>query len=178
MSKQSEPIEQTIFLVRDQRVMIDTDLATLYGVPVKALVQAVKRNVDRFPADFAFQLSYQEVRALKSQSVTSKSESSEITTEFRGGNRKLPWVFTEQGIAMLSSVLRSPRAVATNVQIMRAFVRMRTVLATNQALEKKLSEIERKVGLHDSNFRAVFQAIRQLMTPPEPRKRKIGFLTE
>jgi hypothetical protein len=145
--------------------MLDEDLAALYGVDVKALNQAVKRNRERFPADFMFQLSRQEVRLLRSQTVTAKSG--------RGGRRTEPFAFTEQGVAMLSSVLRSPRAVSVNVEIMRAFVRLRGVLASHADLARKLDALEQK---YDAQFKTVFDAIRALMaSPPVAPKPAIGF---
>jgi hypothetical protein len=161
-------IEKSIFLIRGQKVMLDADLAELYQVSTKVLNQAVKRNDDRFPADFMFQLTPEEFTALRSQIVTLESG--------RGRHRKyLPHAFTEQGVAMLSSVLRSKRAVRVNIEIMRAFVRLREILATHKDLANKLEMLERK---YDAQFKVVFDAIRQLMTPPEPKKRKIGFLVK
>ncbi len=159
-----ERIEKLIYLIRDHRVMIDSDLAELYGVTTGALNQALKRNIDRFPEDFAFQLSSEEFAALISQFVISKTG--------RGGRRKLPWVFTEQGVAMLSSVLRSKRAVQVNVQIMRAFVRMRQLLSSHKELMEKVQAMEKK---YDKQFKTVFQAIYQLMKEEEKPQRKIGF---
>jgi hypothetical protein len=164
----TERIEQSIFLLRGQKVMVDDDLAELYDIPVKVLNQAVKRNRDRFPEDFMFQLTTEESDSLRSHFVTLKTG--------RGRHRKyLPFAFTEQGVAMLSSVLRSKRAVQVNVEIMRAFVRLRQMLASNTQLARKLTELEKK---YDAQFKVVFDAIRQLMTPPQPKKRKIGFLVE
>ena len=166
-----ERIEAKILLIRGQKVLIDADLAELYGVPTKVLVQAVKRNLERFPADFMFQLTDQEFGRLRSQIVTSKAG--------RGGRRTAPYTFTEQGVAMLSSVLRSPRAIAVNVEIMRAFVRLRELIATNKELAKKLDELERKLATHDQAIAGILGAIRELMTPPEPpKKRKIGFIKD
>ena len=150
--------------MRSQRVMFAQDLAELYGVETKVLMQAVMRNIDRFPQDFLFQLTNQEFTNLKSQFVTSSW----------GGIRKLPYAFTEQGVAMLSSVLRSPRAVAVNIEIMRAFVRMRALIDTNRELAKKLAALEAK---YDKQFKVVFQAIYDLMDDDEKKpKRKIGFV--
>jgi len=158
-----ERIERAIFLIRGQKVMLDADLAALYEVETKALVQAVKRNIERFPEDFMFQLSSQEFANLRSQIVTSSW----------GGRRTSPYAFTEQGVAMLSSVLRSKRAVQVNVEIMRTFVRLREMLASHKDLAHKLEALEKK---YDAQFKAVFDAIRQLMIPPEPPKRgRIGF---
>jgi hypothetical protein len=157
-------IEQAILVVRGQRVMLSTDLAALYGVEPGALVQAVKRNIERFPDDFTFRLTPDEYRILKSQSVISSW----------GGRRHPPYAFTEQGVAMLSSVLRSSRAVQVNVEIMRAFVRLRRILAENAGLARRLDDLEKK---YDVQFRVIFDAIRRLMQPPEPKKKRIGFAT-
>ena len=161
-----EVIEGKILLIRDDKVMLDADLAELYGVETKVLIQAVKRNIDRFPADFMFQLTNQELSVLRSQSVTSRQW---------GGRRYPPYAFSEQGVAMLSSVLKSPRAVQVSIEIMRTFVRLRRMLASHAELGRKLEVLEQK---YDMQFRAVFDAIRQLMVPPEVKKRKIGFKGE
>ena len=158
-----ERIESRIFLVRGEKVMLSTDLARLYQVAPRALVQAVKRNSDRFPADFMFQLKDEEFLNLKSQIVTSS---------WGGLRRATPYAFTEQGVAMLSSVLRSKRAVKVNIEIMRAFVRLRRMLSTHEDLARKLASLERK---YDTQFKVVFDAIRELMKPPDPPKRQIGF---
>ncbi len=160
----AETIERHIFLVRGQRIMLDYDLAELYGVATKTLNQAVKRNTKRFPDDFMFQLNFQEVRRLRSQSVTLK----------RGQHIKYcPYAFTEHGILMLSSVLNSERAIQVNIEIMRAFVRLRELIGSNKELTKRLDELEKK---YDSQFKVVFDAIRELMTPIEPLpKPRIGF---
>lgn len=157
-----EVIEKKIFLIRGQKVMLDKDLAELYGVETFNLNKAVKRNLDRFPADFMFQLTKEEFKNLIFQFGISRW----------GGTRKLPYAFTEQGIAMLSSVLHSKRAVHVNIAIMRAFVRLRELLASHAELSRKLDELEKK---YDKQFAIVFQAIRQLMQPPEKPKRRIGF---
>jgi hypothetical protein len=162
-----ERIERSILLIRGHKVILDADLAELYGVETRALLQAVSRNQKRFPEDFMFQMSKKEYELLRSQIVISKKG--------RGGRRYLPYVFTEQGVAMLSSVLRSERAVQVNIEIMRAFVRLRRMLASNEDLARKLAALEKK---YDSQFRVVFDAIRELMAPPEPNKRKIGFLVK
>ena len=146
--------------------MLSTHLAALYNVEPRALVQAVKRNRERFPGDFMFQLTAAEWVNLKSQIVISS---------WGGSRRAAPYAFTEQGIAMLSSVLKSRRAIHVNIEIMRAFVRLRQMLASNTQLAGKLAALEKK---YDAQFKVVFDAIRQLMTPPEPKKRKIGFLVE
>jgi hypothetical protein len=156
-------IENAIFLIRDNKVMLDQDLAAMYGVETRALVQAVKRNIDRFPEDFMFQLTKGEFANLKSQIVTSTW----------GGRRTRPYAFTEQGVAMLSSVLRSKRAILVNIEIMRTFVRLRRILATHEELARKLASLERR---YDKKFKLVFDAIREIMTPKEPSKRRqIGF---
>jgi ORF6N domain-containing protein len=144
--------------------MLDVDLAELYDVETRALTQAVRRNANRFPPDFMFQLTSQEFDLLRSQSV--------ISNVGRGGRRYLPYAFTEQGVAMLSSVLRSSRAVLANIEIMRAFVRLREMLASHRDLARRLDELEER---YDGHFRVVFEAIRQLMEAPEPARRKIGF---
>ncbi len=160
-----ETIEKAIYLIRGEKVMLDRDLAVLYGVSTKALNQAVKRHTKRFPADFMFQLSADETSRLRYQIGTSNTG--------RGGRRYLPYVFTEQGVAMLSSVLNSERAVLVNVEIMRAFVRMRQMLASNADLSRRLDDLESK---YDRQFKVVFDAIRQLMSPPLPGRKQIGFL--
>jgi len=157
-------IEQKIYLIRRQRVMLDADLAELYGVKTKILNKAVKRNLDRFPEDFMFQLNNQEFESLRFQIGTSRTG--------HGGTRYLPYAFTEQGVAMLSGVLTSPRAIKVNVEIMRAFVRLRRMLASHAELARKLEELERK---YDSQFKVVFDAIRQLMAAPQRPPKKIGF---
>ena len=152
--------------------MLDVDLAELYGVPTKALVQAVTRNVERFPEDFMFRLTEQELAILRSQFVTSR-----LSRGNWGGRRSLPYAFSEQGVAMLSSVLRSHRAIAVNIAVMRAFVRLRAMVAANAELAKKLEELERRVADHDEAIISVVKAIRELMAPPEPEpKRRIGFI--
>ena len=164
----SERIEKRIFLFRGQRVMLDTDLAELYRVTTKRLNERVRRNIKRFPSDFMFQLTKEEEESLRSQIATLKGG--------RGQHRKyLPYVFTEQGVAMLSSVLNSERAVQVNIEIMRAFVRLRELMSTHKDLARKLETLEKK---YDAQFKVVFDAIRQLMTQPEPKKRKIGFLVK
>ena len=156
---------EAAIVLRGHRVMLDSDLAALYGVDTKALNQAVSRNLERFPEDFVFRLTSEEAHALRSQSA--------ISVAGRGRHRKfLPYAFTEQGVAMLSSVLRSPRAVQVNIEIMRAFVRLRQMLQGNAELARRLDELEAK---YDTKFRAVFDAIRELMTPPAGARRRIGF---
>ena len=165
----AERIVQSILLIRDHKVLLDANLAQLYGVETKVFNQAVKRNLSRFPDDFMFQLTSEEVDALRSQIVTLKTG--------RGQHRKyLPYAFTEQGVAMLSSVLRSDRAVQVNIEIMRAFVRLRRILAVNAELARRLDDVEKHLGKHDEQFVQVIQAIRQLMDPPaRPTRRRIGF---
>lgn len=147
--------------------MLDADLAVLYGVSTKRLNEQVRRNRSRFPDDFMFQLTREEVRSLRLQIATSK--------QGRGGRRYAPLVFTEQGIAMLSTVLNSERAIQVNIEIMRAFVRLREMIATHKDLARKLEALEKR---YDAQFRVVFDAIRELMKPPESKKRKIGFLVK
>jgi len=161
-------IEKRILLIRGEKVLLDSDLADLYGVETKALTRAVLRNKERFPDDFMFQLTNQEVIILKRQFGTSSQW---------GGRRTPPYVFTEQGVAMLSSVLRSKCAVQVNIQIMRTFVRLRQMLIDNAQLARKLATLE---GKYDEQFKIVFDAIRQLMTPSEQKKKKrqIGFIWE
>ena len=159
-------IENRIFFLRDERVMLSTDLAELYDVEPRALVQAVKRNRHRFPEDFMFQLTKDEFDQLKSQIVTSS---------WGGPRRATPYAFTEQGVAMLSSVLRSQRAIQVNIEIMRAFVRLRRLMGAHADLARKLNGLERK---YDAQFKVVFDAIRQLMEPPPSKRRRIGFHTK
>lgn len=163
-----ELIENKIYLIRKQKVMLSMHLAGLYGVEPRTLVQAVKRNIERFPEDFMFQLTKGEFDNLKSQIVTSS---------WGGLRRATPYAFTEQGIAMLSSVLKSKRAIDVNILIMRAFVKMRQILSTHKELADKLNELENKYEKHDKNIKAIIDAIRQLMAPPEKPARKIGFKT-
>ena len=160
-----ERIEQQILLIRGQRAILDTALAVLYEVEVRTLNQAVRRNIERFPADFMLQLTAEEAQSLRSQSVILKAR--------RGQHRKyLPHAFTEQGIGMLSSVLKSERAVMVNIEIMRAFVRLRQMVSANAELARKLDSLEKR---YDAQFKVVFDAIRDLMTPPQGEKRPIGF---
>jgi phage regulator Rha-like protein len=158
-----ERIEKAILLIRRQKVMLDADLAELYGVETKMLVRAVKRNINRFPTDFMFQLSKEEFDNLRFHFGTSSDW---------GGRRYPPYAFTEQGVAMLSSVLHSQRAIQVNIEIMRAFIRLRQMLASHVELARKLDALEKK---YDAQFKQVFEAIRQLMVPPEPKRRPIGF---
>jgi hypothetical protein len=162
-----EAIQKRIFLLRGQKVMLDVDLAQLYGVTSGRLNEAVKRNRDRFPIDFMFQLTKPEFENLKSQIAISSSG--------WGGRRHPPFAFTEQGVAMLSSVLKSRRAVQVNITIMRTFVQLRELAATHKELATKLTELERKVAGHDGHIRSLFEAIRQLMNEPTSPDRRIGF---
>ena len=174
-------IQSRIVTLREQRVMLDADLAQLYGVETRVLVQAVKRNLKRFPEDFMFQLTATEFAGLRSQSV--------ISSVGHGGRRTAPYAFTEQGVAMLSSVLGSPRAIAVNIEIMRTFVRVRQLATTHGDLAKRLHELEEKTEAlatqHDTfsrntrnQLKQVFDALRELMTPHEPPKRPIGFVEQ
>ncbi|MBI4712237.1 MAG: ORF6N domain-containing protein [Planctomycetes bacterium] len=161
-----EIIANKIVELRGKKVMLDKDLSGLYGVPTKVLLQAVKRNKKRFPDDFMFQLNNAEFQNLRSQIVTSSW----------GGRRYLPFAFTEQGVAMLSSVLNSERAVLVNIQIMRAFVQLRGLIMTHKELVSRLDALERKYGEHDVKIKYIFEAMRQLLEPPaEPPKPRIGF---
>ena len=160
-----ERIEKAIYLIRGEKVMLDRDLAAMYGVPTKVFNQAVRRHQERFPADFMFQLTKEEARSIRSrsQSVTLK----------RGSNIKyLPYAFTEHGVLMLSSVLNSERAIQVNIEIMRAFVKLRQMLSSNAVLSRRLNELERK---YDRQFKVVFDAIRKLMSLPQPAHKQIGF---
>lgn len=166
-------IERAIIVVRGQKIMLDAALAALYTVPTKALNRAVKRNRERFPDDFMFQLTADEVKALRFQNGTSILRSQFGTSKGRGGRRYLPNAFTEQGVAMLSSVLRSKRAVQVNIEIMRAFVRLRRMFGSHRVLSRKLDALERK---YDARFKAVFDAIRGMMAQPSTsRAHPIGF---
>ena len=166
-------INQRIFILRGHKVMLSPHLAELYGVEVRALVQAVKRNKDRFPADFMFQLTWKEMEFLKSQIVTSRSQ---IVILKKGKNIKyLPYAFTEQGVAMLSSVLKSQRAVRVNIAIMRAFVRLREILSTHKELAFQFRELERKVGKHGEDIQTIFRVIQRLIAEPEKPKGRMGF---
>lgn len=164
----SERIQGLILLIRGHKVILDSDLADLYAVETGVLNQAVRRNVERFPEDFMFQLTEEEHSALRSHSGISKGH---------GGRRHPPYAFTEQGVAMLSSVLRSPRAVRVNIEIMRAFVRLRRLLASHEHLHQRLSQLETQYAQHDQQIRVVFEVIRQLMAPPEEAEpgEQIGF---
>jgi hypothetical protein len=180
-------IESFIITVRRHRVMLDSDLAAIYAVTTKALNQAVRRNAERFPPDFVFQLTLQEVANLRSQFVTSnglaahsdagmehkpEEHRAQVVTGSRGGRRYQPYAFTEHGALMAANVLRSPRAVEMSVFVVRAFVRLRQWMADHAELARRLEDLERK---HDAQFKVVFDAIRQLMAHPEPKKKEIGF---
>ena len=162
-----ERIEKSIFLIRGQKVMLDRDLAELYDVETGALNRAVKRNIQLFPEDFMFQITDEEAERLRCQTGTSKRG--------RGGRRYLPYAFTEQGVAMLSSVLNSERAIEVNIAIMRVFVRIRMVLATHKELARKLSELEKHLQDHDEQIQTIFEAIHKLISIPEKSQKKIGF---
>jgi phage regulator Rha-like protein len=162
----SEIIEQKIFIIRGHKVMFDKELAMLYGIGTRDLNKAVTRNLDRFPEDFMFQLNKKEFKNLMFQNGTSSW----------GGTRKMPRVFTEHGILMLSSVINTKRAIQVNIAIMRTFVKLRQFLSTHKELAHKLSELEKKIEKHDTEIQAIFEAIRQLMAPPpEPPRQRIGF---
>jgi len=163
----AERIEKSILLIRGQKVMLDRNLAELYGVQTKVLKQAVRRNIKRFPDDFMFELTKQEFENWRSQIVTSKRD--------KMGLRYRPMAFTEQGVAMLSSVLNSDRAVEVNIAIMRAFVQLRKISSSQKQLARKLQEIEARLGDHDEKIQVIFEAIHELITTPEKPKRKIGF---
>jgi hypothetical protein len=176
-----ERVEHAILVIRGEKVMLSTDLAALYEVEPRTLIQAVKRNLDRFPADFMFQLTWEEVANLRSQSVilneggVSGPRSQTVILK-RGANVKyLPYAFTEQGVAMLSSVLRSKRAIQVNVEIMRTFVRLRQMLVSHRDLARKIEELEKR---YDAQFKVVFDALRALMEPPVEKKRRVGFQRE
>ncbi|HAG50212.1 MAG TPA: DNA-binding protein [Deltaproteobacteria bacterium] len=164
-----ETIEQRIFLIRNQKVMVDRDLAELYGVETKHLNRQVKRNIQRFPEEFMLQLTIEE----RNQLVT-------ICHRFKTmkHSSSLPYVFTEHGVAMLASVLKSDRAVKISINIIKAFVKLREMLSTHKELAHKLAQLERKIEKHDDEIKLIFDAIRQLMTPPEPKRKRIGFLQE
>ena len=160
-----DEIANKIFLFREKKVMLDSDLAKLYGVPTGLLNLAVKRNIDRFPSDFMSRLTKEEAESLILQFAISKKEG-------RGGRRKLPYVFTEQGVAMLSSVLNSKRAIHVNIEIMRAFAKIREMILSHRELQAKINEMEQK---YDKNFAIVFEALRELLNPPVKPKKEIGF---
>ena len=173
-----ENVAQLIFFIRGEKVMLDADLAKLYGVTTKALNQAMRRNKTRFPEDFAFRLSREEFDNMRSQIVTTSRDRSAIWSQIVTTSQKyrrsdsLPVAFTEQGVAMLSSVLRSARAVEVNIAIMRTFVQLRRLMDTNRDLARKIEALEKK---YDEQFAVVFEAIKQLIAPPAPTKKEIGF---
>lgn len=162
-------IERRIYLIRGQKVMIDVDLAELYGVPTHRLNERVKRNLKRFPEDFMFQLTREETENLRSQIAISSSG--------HGGRRSLPYVFTEQGVAMLSTVLNSEQAIAVNITIMRAFVKIREMLESNEDLNRKFAAVIRKLSTHDKYFRVVFNELKRLTAEPAASRTQIGFRT-
>ena len=165
-----EVIERRIYLIRGQKVMLDSDLAALYLVETKALNRAVRRNIERFPEDFMFQLTTEEAESLRCQFGTSNVG--------RGGRRYLPYVFTEHGVAMLSSVLNSKRAIEVNIAIMRAFVKLREMMESNEELNRKFATVIRKLAEHDKYFAVVFNELEKLKAQPVPPRRQIGFKTE
>lgn len=167
----SVSIEKHIFLIRGHKVMLDFHLAELYGISTRVLKQQVRRNLKRFPDDFMFELTDEELSILRSQFVTSRSRG-------WGGRRYLPFAFTEQGVAMLSSVLNSERAIQVNIAIMRTFVKLREIISTHKELAHKLELLERRIEKHDEEIHAIFEAIRELMTPPEPERKPLGFRVE
>ena len=160
-------VESRILFLRSQRVILDADIAKLYGVPVKRLSEQVKRNQERFPSDFMFQLTDKEHEVLRSQTATSKKG--------RGGRRYAPFAFTEQGAIMAAGVLNSERAVQMSVFVVRAFVRLREMLATNHKLARKIDELENRLDTHDSGIQDLIEAIKELVMPPDPPRKRIGF---
>lgn len=168
----SERIISKIFLVRGRKIMIDRDLALLYHVETKVLIQAVKRNVKRFPLDFMFQLNEQESESMRSQSVTAYLRSQSVTSS-HGGRRYLPYAFSEQGVAMLSSILNSERAILVNIQIIRTFIKLKEFLATNKQLREKIESMERK---YDKKLKEVFDVLKKLLIQEEKPRKKMGFM--
>ncbi len=162
-----DAVQRKIYIIRGKKVMLDADLAALYGVKTKALNLAVRRNTARFPDDFMFQLTAKEVGSLRFQIETSKKG--------RGGRRSLPYAFTQEGVATLSGVLNSPRAIEANILIMRTFAKVRELIATNELIRQKIEELEKKYKKHDKQFQIVFEAIREFLRTPEKPKRQIGF---
>ena len=163
----SQSIEKNIFLLRGYKVLLDSDIASLYGVPTKVLMQSIKRNIQRFPSEFMFQLSDREYKSLRSQIVTSKNP--------RGGRRYLPFAFTEHGVAMLATVLRSERAVQMSIQIIKAFVRLRQFLSSHKDLAERLKLLEERMNKHDYENQTIIETIRQMLASPIKPKREIGF---
>ena len=179
----SEKIAPLVHILRHEKVLLDSDLAELYGVTTGHLNRAVQRNLDRFPSDFMFQLTENELEILMSQIATSSFEEANLKCQTgisssHGGRRHLPYAFTEQGVAMLSSVLRSPRAVEVNIAIMRTFVQLRRLMDSNALLAEKIQSLEAKYAEHDQQFQLVFDAIRQLITTDDVPKREMGFHAE
>jgi hypothetical protein len=175
-NRKIDNVENAICLIRGQRVMFDSDLAVIYGVTTKRLNEQLKRNRTRFPEDFAFQLTAQEFTNLKSQIATSSLRSQSVTSRSHGGKRKLPWVFTEHGAIMLASVLNSNVAIQASIRVVRAFVRLREMVAANAQLSARLEELERRLDSQDEAIVDLFAALKRLLELPEPRKRReIGF---
>lgn len=166
----SRSIENCIFIIRGHKVMLDFHLAELYRISTKRLKEQVRRNLNRFPDDFMFELTVEEFELLRSQIATSKPG--------RGGRRYLPFAFTEQGVAMLSTVLNSERAIQVNTAIMRTFVKLREIVSTHKEFAHKLELLERRIKKHDEEIHSIFEAIRELMTPPEPERKPLGFRVE
>jgi len=166
----AELIERKIYLIRNKKVMLDSDLAELYGVSTKRFNEQVKRNIERFPLDFMFQLTQEEYESLRSQFATSKVS--------RGGRRYTPYAFTEHGAIMAATILNSPKAIEMSIFVVRAFVKLREILSTNKELIHKLNELDKKYEKHDKDIKIIIETIRQLMTPPEKPARKIGFKLE
>ena len=169
-----DAVENAIYLIRGQRVMLDSDLAAIYGVTTKRLNEQLRRNRKRFPADFAFQVSLKEFSGLRSQFATSSVRSQSVTSK-KGGRRYRPWVFTEHGAIMLASVLNSEIAAQASVRVVRAFVRLREMVAANAQLAIKLSDLERRLDAHDEAIVELFAALRRLLEPEPKPKREIGF---
>jgi hypothetical protein len=175
-SKRLAPVDQpAIHLIRGQRVMLDSDLAAIYQVPTKRLNEQLRRNRSRFPVDFAFQLTAEELTNLRSQIATSSLRLQSATSKKHGGRRYLPWAFTEHGAIMLATILNSDVAIQASVQVVRAFVRLREMVAGNAALATKLAELERRLDSHDEAIANLFQVLRQLLAQPKKTKREIGF---
>jgi len=175
-TRKVDNVESAIYLIRGQRVMLDSDLAAIYGVTTRRLNEQLRRNRSRFPDDFAFQLTAEEFKNMKSQIATSSLRSQFVTSSSHGGKRKLPWVFTEHGALMLASVLNSQIAVQASVRVVRAFVRLREMVVANVQLAAKLEQIERRLDSHDEAIVELFAALKRLLESPEPsRRREIGF---
>ena len=175
-TRKIDNVESAIYLIRGQRVMLDSDLAAIYGVTTRRLNEQLRRNRSRFPDDFAFQLTAEEFKNMKSQIATSSLRSQFVTSSSHGGKRKLPWVFTEHGALMLASVLNSQIAVQASVRVVRAFVRLREMVVANVQLAAKLEQIERRLDSHDEAIVELFAALKRLLESPEPsRTREIGF---